>query len=287
MRRINGIVRPKRTHPNATGFQKNLYRTEGVAPHDEQQLEVNFMKPLDTEADLALKKITAGSDTSPWSGEERSAWTRFILSLMFRNPAAVEVIKSHIAEMWDVSIKAFEENYRERRLPSDPPTFAEYFARTHPAAPQIGATNMLAQIINNDRVGPTIFNMHWSRIDLRKSKVGLLYSDRPLVRPWGLADKRAYIALPIGPYTLFLAAHDPELAKRVSRGNHTKTVKMINKAVVSQAREFVWGVDDSQLGFVQRHMGTALERVIITEQQRTEAIAAARGSPARDANSAG
>jgi hypothetical protein len=32
---------------------------------------------------------------------------------------------------------------------------------------------MLAQIIGNGRVGPTIFNMTWSRIDLRKSKVSL------------------------------------------------------------------------------------------------------------------
>ena len=52
---------------------------------------------------------------------------------------------------------------------------------------------------------------------------------------------------------------------------------MINKTVVSQAREYVWGVDDSQLAFVRRHMGTVPERVIITDQQRTEAIAAAHG----------
>jgi hypothetical protein len=73
MKRINGKVVPRRTHPNATGFQKNLYRTDGVPAEHEQHLELNVMKPLDTAADLALQKILSG-DSTPWDSEERSAW---------------------------------------------------------------------------------------------------------------------------------------------------------------------------------------------------------------------
>jgi hypothetical protein len=42
IRRINGRVVASRKHPNATGFEKNLYRTEGVPADQEQHLEVNF-----------------------------------------------------------------------------------------------------------------------------------------------------------------------------------------------------------------------------------------------------
>ena len=45
---------------------------------------------------------------------------------------------------------------------------------------------------------------------------------------------------------------------------------------MSQAQEFVWGMDDSQLTFVQRYMGTP-EREIVTAKQHQEAIEAARG----------
>ena len=69
MRRINGRVSARRKHPNATGFEKNLYRTEGVPPDQEQHLEVSFMTPLDTAADLALKKIMRGE---PLDGEHSS-----------------------------------------------------------------------------------------------------------------------------------------------------------------------------------------------------------------------
>jgi hypothetical protein len=113
---------------------------------------MKFFKPLDTEAERALQKILSG-DTSPWDGPTRSAWTRYILSLMFRMPTAVGALKNHIAEMWKAGIKALEADYENRRLPTDPQTFAEYFALTNPAAPQIGAANMLMQIIDNDRVG--------------------------------------------------------------------------------------------------------------------------------------
>jgi hypothetical protein len=195
-----------------------------------------------------------------------------------RTPAAVRLIKDHVVEMWDVGIKALEANYAERRRPTDPAAFKEYFARTNPAAAQIGASNMIADIIDNMRVGPTIFNMNWSRIDLSRSNVTLLNSDRPIDQPIGLGDPRAYIALPIGPRMLFLASNDETLAGRVSRGDHTKAAKLMNKTVVSQAREFVWGVDDSQLPFVQKHFGTP-ERIIITTEQRQEAIDAARGMP--------
>ena len=276
MRKIGCKVIPRRVHPNATGFARDLYRIDGVAPEQAQHVEVNFFKPLDTEAERALQKILSG-DTSPWDGPGRSAWTRYILSMMFRMPTAVGALKNHIAEMWKEGIKALEADYENRRLPTDPPTFAEYFALTNPAAPQIGAANMLMQIIDNDRVGPTIFNMHWSRIPLPDASVELLCSDRPIDRPLGFDNPRAYIALPVAPKLLFLAANSEEFPKALSRRSDTEIVKQMNRTIVTQAREFVWGSNDSQLGFVSKHMGSAPERDILTPDQRAEAIAAATG----------
>jgi hypothetical protein len=119
MKRVNGRVLPRHKHPNATGFQKNLYRTDGVDAEHEQHLELNVMKPLDTAAERALKKILSG-DSTPWNSEERSAWTRYILSLMFRNPHAVQEVRRHVREM--------------------------HHGRTHPTAAEIGATNLLIDI---------------------------------------------------------------------------------------------------------------------------------------------
>jgi hypothetical protein len=150
-------------------------------------------------------------------------------------------------------------------------------ALTNPAAAEIGASNFLMETISNERVGPTIFKMHWTRHDLRQSKLPLLTSDRPLIMPLGLGDPRAHIVLAATPTVLFVAAHDQGFAGSVARWNHTDLVKMLNKAVVSQARKFVWATDDSRLEFVRRYIGTAPDRTILTEEQKGEALAAARG----------
>jgi hypothetical protein len=74
------------------------------------------------------------------------------------------------------------------------------------------------------------------------------------------------------------SSNDSTLANRISREkNQTKLAKLMNKVVVGQAQEFVWGMDDSQLTFVQRYMGTIPEREIVTAKQHQEAIEAARG----------
>ena len=83
--------------------------------------------------------------------------------------------------------------------------------------------------------------------------------------------------LAASPSVLFVAAHDQAFAGSVARWKQTDLVKVLNKAVVSQARRFVWATDESQLEFVRRYIGTAPDRTILTEEQKREALAAARG----------
>jgi hypothetical protein len=53
--------------------------------------------------------------------------------------------------------------------------------------------------------------------------------------------------------------------------------RMMNKTVISQAREYVWGKDFSQLAIIRRKISTAPDREVITEEARQQAIDAAKG----------
>lgn len=276
IKKDHGKVEAQRKSPRATGFQRDLYRTDGVPDALAQHVEKKFMSPLDNDAAGALHKILSG-DRTPWTGDERTAWTTFILSLLFRSPENVAIIKDHIRNCWEEGKRALEADYTARRRPTDPETFEGYVALTNPAAAEIGASNFLMETIGNERVGPTIFNMHWTRHGLEKSKLPLLTSDRPIVMPLGLGDPSAYIALPVSPTVLFVAARNPGFAQSLSRWRHTDLVKVLNKVVVSQARKFVWATDDRQIEFVSCHIGAAPDRPIITEEQKREPLAAARG----------
>ena len=93
-----GKVEAQRESPRTTGFERHLYRTDGIP--DAQHVEKNFMSPLDNDAARALQKILSG-DRSDWMKPERTAWTTFILSLFFRNPENVTIIKDRIRDLWE------------------------------------------------------------------------------------------------------------------------------------------------------------------------------------------
>jgi hypothetical protein len=104
-KRVYGKVAPRKTSPDGTGYQKDLYRADGLPEEDANRLESKFMHMLDTRACLAHQKLLSGDNTA-WDEPKRSAWSRFIMSLLFRNPEAVNTIISHIVEVWGIGIEA-------------------------------------------------------------------------------------------------------------------------------------------------------------------------------------
>jgi Protein of unknown function (DUF4238) len=205
-------------------------------------------------AAMSAVRIYAGQ---PLDAVQRSAWTRFIVSLLYRHPECVDMLKRHMGEIWDEGTKALEAEYAANRHQLTPETPEQLASLRRPGVASISASDMLAEIINDHRACPDVFDMHWTVCDLSQSRYALLTSDRPIVMPLGLADRRAYIALPIGPSKLFIAAYDDRFAKGLTDVNQTIIAQMMNKDVVTQAPQFVWGVDDAQIAFVRKYIATA------------------------------
>jgi hypothetical protein len=196
------------------------------------------------------------------------------MSLLFRNPEAVAMLNAHMIEMWTETVKALEEDYTKNRKPGSPATLKEYYELNLPGGPHIDAARFLVDVIDNDKIGPTIFKMKWARVDLDRSSVQLVTSDRPIDMPLGLADPKAYIAIPVAPKILFVAAHDQAVIDNFRAQNATKLAKMMNTQLIQQARTFVWGTADSQLTYIQRNFGRLPDRVLLTEEQEKAAIEA-------------
>jgi hypothetical protein len=276
MRLVHGRkVAPSDKYPAGTGYHPDLYRTEGVPEEKAQHLEVGFMSQLDNAANRALERILA-FDESEWDVGDQKAWVVFLLSLIFRNPETVAELKDIISEMWSVGIGELEADYDHRRLPGFPDTFAEFIELTNPAAPQIAATNFLMGQIENERIGPGLVKMHWSAIRTRPNIHPFVTSDRPIVRPLPLADPAAYLALPIDPHTLFLASKKWGLEKELYTYPQSDLVDHINYAVISQARQFVWAVDETQMENVQKYIAEVPSRPLLSAAQRESVLASAK-----------
>jgi hypothetical protein len=273
MKLIRGKVVAARRHPQGTGYVRDLYRTDGVPEEISQNLETRFMSPLDSDAANAMQKIATDG---PLDAEDREAWARFMLSLLYRNRECVELIKTHMADIRNEATLALEPDWAALRRPGDETTLAEASAAREPAAANIDASAMLVDIIANSRAVPDIARMHWTRIDLRTSKIPLLTSDRPIVMV-GLSDPKAHMALPIGPHDLFIGAFDQEIPNKLLRADPTTLAREMNRDVVSAARQFVWGVDDAEIDFVRTWIGAKPDRVILSETQRQNILAIGRG----------
>src|SRR5262245_1192702 len=91
------VVKPKRVHQDGTGYVRGLYAIEGFPPQVTNILETNFLKPADGLAANALIALVEGREfVKP--AQMRTSWSRFVLSLMLRNPEAIADMKHQLRE---------------------------------------------------------------------------------------------------------------------------------------------------------------------------------------------
>ena len=241
--------------PERTGFEERLYELKGYEPDLAQQVEEQFFKPVDTWASDSLDLLERHGHHAPWDGHSRSAWTRFILSLLLRTPEDIAIFREWWHEDWSQTDDELEANYRAKREPTDPETFSEYLARQPIAEIERHQFDIFYSLVDHASVGGKINEMHWRVLRSPDSAPTYLTSDRPVIRTNGLAQKGGHLALPIGPRLLFIASHDTELLENVRKADQVGLVKECNRQVVESASRFVYGIDDQQFRFIENRFG--------------------------------
>jgi Protein of unknown function (DUF4238) len=249
-------VKPRRTHPEGTGYIRGLYTVPKNDPGVAEYIEQQFFRVTDNAAANVLRRMRSG-DGITWNADSRSAWSRFVISLMMRNPEYVARMAAEVVGFFDPNSHDLNEKYREIRRQHDPETYEEYIAKTgHPA----GRASAIAMqtIIDSPRMGGHLNQMRWSIVTFKNERYPLLTSDRPIIMTNGLVMSRDHLAIPIGPRALFLATNTEE-SERIIRSIPAHTLMMqINDRVASQARRYVYGIDDQQLRFIANRFGKKL-----------------------------
>jgi len=80
-----------------TGGEDGLYELKGLPPEEAQRIETAFMKPLDTLANDALVMLESDDPRIRLDPKYRSAWSRFLMSLMMRMPTDISVLREGLA----------------------------------------------------------------------------------------------------------------------------------------------------------------------------------------------
>jgi hypothetical protein len=245
-------LKPRWTHPDGTGYVRGLYTVPGDEPDVSEHIERNFFRITDNGAAVVAQELRAGGPVN-WFSMDRSSWSRFIISLMLRNPEYVAKMAAEVASFYARTDN--DEKYLELRGPNDPATFEEYVAQRtfHPAGRM--SAYALQKIIDSQAMGGHFNGMRWSVVTFAKERHTLLTSDRPIIMTNGIVGPKDHLALPIGPRMLFLATNNIETEQMVRTIDPGILMAQINDRVASQARRYVWGNDNRQLRFVENRLG--------------------------------
>jgi len=128
----------------------------------------------------------------------------------------------------------------------------------------------------NVSVANGMLDLKWGRMRFPDSRFTLVTSDRPLDMP-SLGMKDSYIALPIGPRSIFLATPAPLKQQRLSPAQQTDIVRSFNEGTVRRARQYVWSIDDSARDFVRKYVCTLPDRQLLSRSGLELAKKQARG----------
>lgn len=253
--RPHKVVKPRRTHPDGTGYVRGLNTMPGLPPAVASYLETHFFQIADDAAARALQKLLG---RAPWTftDDERSGWSRFLVSLVIRNPESMERHKVAAKKLYEEALPKLEAHYAARKLPTDPPTYEEYAAaRSDNPASRAGAI-LIQSIIDSPNIGNWIVRMRWMVMHDARPPFLFLTSDRPLTVTNGIIHPNSQIILPISPRHVFIATNNVQTENFVKDVmSRQQLIQQVNERVTKQSRKFVYGYDDAQLRFVSKRLG--------------------------------
>jgi uncharacterized protein DUF4238 len=236
-------VEPKWVHPDGTGYERGLYAIPGMPPGLTNIVEQQFLKPADNLASMALDALLRGVPF-PKPEEMRRDWSRFLFSLMMRFPEAQRALKEDLTE-----------NVRQQTMAAEDP--AEEFKKITETNDLNRATaQIFLDLLKTSKVTTTLYGMTWEVIELQdRPRNTFLTSDRPIIktgRLYGLTEP--HLVVPISPLHLFVASNSERVFEILKGRAHDSLVADCNNEVVRSATKYVWGIDNSQLRFVENRL---------------------------------
>ncbi|UVK51198.1 DUF4238 domain-containing protein [Mesorhizobium sp. AR02] len=266
-------VKPKRVHPEGTGYISRLYAIQGLPDEVAHEMEREFLSPIDSKAADALKTMLNGGE---FSVAQRLAWSGFIATLLSRMPSDIRMLRENITELSSTIAPGFENIFQALKPENEARTFEqmtdEFLAK---AAPR--TIRHAKNLMSNERLISGLAAMEWSVLTVDRAIHELLTSDRPVIYTNVLGSAESHVIVPIGPRKLFVGVNDRALIEKIKRIGEDKLVSTTNAAVVGAADKFVYGRSDSQIRFVQNRMGEAqvpslIERMRVLQRSRYDDV---------------
>jgi hypothetical protein len=240
------------TYPKGTGYIRGLNTVDGLPHNIANAIEDQFLQRADDLACQALDQFLIGNINI--NIDLRSGWTRFIISLLHRNPERVKYLRESISKQYSLIRHELRSRYSSERGLRDLPTFEEYEQTTNPSGRAYAA--LFQDIVDSKKIGDRLNGMTWSLITLHKSRFALLTSDRPIVMTNGIGKPDAHIVMPISPRNVFIAARQRATIDQIHAMAETGEMQnILNDRVIRHARKYVYASKSIELRYLEKRLG--------------------------------
>ena len=238
---------PSSRHPpKYTGFVDDLYALteEVVAGMERQAIEKLFLRRIDNSGARVRRKLE-NQGLESLTEEDKVDWTRFLMSLRFRQPNIVHEIQQKSAHRLKAILKDRQEDYEELIIDGASPTLEEWTEKQFPGLIENFGLSFFHKLVDNSYYGNKILRMKWGIWDFQEVQYDLLLSDHPCIFTSGIDETNCVIALPISPKKAFLATQSNNTAETIREQGPKDIAMLLNESSVLQASVRIYARNES------------------------------------------
>lgn len=171
-------------------------------------------------------------------------------------PEDLAVLSQILADDWERDLPLLRQKFATNRKTDDPETIEEFIEKKDPDYMARWTMDVLPNLMDHEGIGQSLNGMRWSVVTTSDDAPPFLSSDRPLFMSKTFSESECYLTLPIAPHRLFVAANTEETERKFKDQPASKLVLETNIRVVKQAVKYVYGVDDAELEFIDKHISS-------------------------------
>jgi hypothetical protein len=229
-----------RRAPAQTGFVYGLYELPGTSPEQVEAIERGFMQLVDSKGATAMALLEQQDPRFQHDASLRSAWTRFVMSLLMRTPESISAFREGYAKEWARVSK---------RGGHDPESIERE------------ALGLAIALMTHGGVEGLLDKMIWTVLTPTIGQ--FMTSDRPVYMTETLSEDDAFYFIPLSPQRALLATRERSTLLKFAQADLSQRVDAMNMLIVGQAERFVYATGDERQSFISEHMGTRRRLTIL------------------------
>jgi hypothetical protein len=237
----------------AVAKEDHLYSMSRSSSTPDVRIERDFLGPhVDDPASIAHKSILAGGVRS-LSMEQRLVWSRFLVSMMIRDPDMMIRMREHGRKLFTDSLNASPVEYLAARGNAPEETLSEWMQNRHPDRFDDIAPAILPRLVHSVRYNDAFMSAVWATRPIKRCNFDLMLGDRPLTCVGDFATTWL-VVLPLAPKLAFVAFNQVETWGDVMRRDETSFVKTANLHTIEDAVVYAYATNADQQRFVEKYL---------------------------------